>query len=146
MHLWSTSKDSIDGVEKSSFHECIEYFLTEVIFYILDKQAVKILLGTSFIDGNIAGILPQLRKVVTCSSKPVSTVAPKTTKGDVVVRWETASQATPARVTSTEMEEEMPVTKLIRLKPKDIERVKVYPKEREKSILHRHKLSFDRDT
>lgn len=85
MHLCSNCKDSIDVIEKIDLHVSGGESSAQAMFCIVYKLNVKILLGTSFIEENILGILPQSKKAVPCSSVAVSIHAPKTTAADVTV-------------------------------------------------------------
>lgn len=75
-----------------NLHVCIRGFSTQSTAHIADKLAVNILFETNVIDQNILGILPQSKKVVSCSSKPVSIRSPKATTANFHVSKITVSK------------------------------------------------------
>lgn len=84
--------------------------LTQATFHVVDRLAVTILLGTSFIDQDIFRALPQSEKVVPRSSKSVSSLALKTTDANVIV---VVAVAFEGRLTATETQVELHVVKQI---------------------------------
>lgn len=109
VYIRFASKESINVIEKIELHVSIGDSSTKAAFNIVDKIAINILLGTSIIDENILGILPQSNEVVPCDSKTVSILASETTDGDVSTAVGAASKARSVTMTATKTQVEMHV-------------------------------------
>lgn len=118
--------------------------MTDTTFYIVDKLAVKILLGTSFTCKNILRILPQSEKVVSCNSKTVSILVPKILDEDVNVVVVVAFDTILVTVTTTKMAVELRVARKTWLISKTIGRVNITQKGAGFLYFNRKKLSFGR--
>lgn len=130
--LHPVSKDSIEVVGKLTYMYALEVRKQNQHSTLLtNKVAVNILLGNSFIDVNIYGILQQSNKLVACNSIPVSILAWKIASEDIKVVVTPASKATSVLVNATKTHSELPVAKKTWLKRKNIGTDKVMSKRDE---------------